>query len=159
MKVIIQNKEHYLSHAWDANTQRMNYDAQARHERYIRDRDAGKTGYQGIQGQSSLNSHDPTRQMYLNRYGSNRRNSVVARRSSDISRSTENTSRANKSISRYRQRSLNRNTTNQTSSLNSISAKQSRSVDSIRQQINLLKDKNSVDKKKSKEDIKSSCRT
>ena len=39
-----------LEHAWDAYQQRRAYDKQKRHERYIRDRDAGKTGYLGVYG-------------------------------------------------------------------------------------------------------------
>lgn len=154
MSVIVQNKGTYLVHAWDANTQRLNYDAQARHERYIRDRDAGKTGYQGIQGQSALNSHDPTRQSYLNRYGTNRKSGVIARRSSDLSRSSDNSARVNRSISKNRQRALNRNRISQESDLNLISSEQFKTISSIRQQINMLQNLSSADKKKNKEEIK-----
>ena len=41
-----------LAHAWDAATQRKNYNSGKRHDRYIRDRDAGKTGYKGIEAQT-----------------------------------------------------------------------------------------------------------
>lgn len=41
------NSPAYLQHAQSAYEQRKNYDAQKRHERYLRDRDAGKTGYIG----------------------------------------------------------------------------------------------------------------
>ena len=42
-------RDDVLKHAQDAATQRMNYDPQKRRERYLRDRDAGKTGYKGIE--------------------------------------------------------------------------------------------------------------
>lgn len=42
-----------ISHAQSAYTRRLNYDANKRRERYLRDRDAGKTGYKGIQARTS----------------------------------------------------------------------------------------------------------
>ena len=154
MRVIVQNDGYFLSHALTAEEQRLNYDSQARHERYLRDRDAGKTGYKGIQGQSSLNAHDPTRQMYLNRYETNRRGSVIARRNSSIDRSNNNSARVSRGLSKYRQRSLDRIAGNSTSNLNSIEDAKNRTIGSIRHQIDMLKNQNSSDKKKNKEDIK-----
>lgn len=42
-----------IYHAQDAATQRRNYDAQARRERYLRDKAAGKTGFKGVQARTS----------------------------------------------------------------------------------------------------------
>ena len=42
-----------ISHAQDAYTRRLKYDREKRHEKYLKDRDAGKTGYKGIQARTS----------------------------------------------------------------------------------------------------------
>ena len=52
-KFIYRVNSDSLSHAQDAATQRRNYDSQKRRERYLRDRAAGKTGYQGIEARTN----------------------------------------------------------------------------------------------------------
>lgn len=56
----------YLSHAWDKYEQEKNYDAQKRRERYLRDRDAGKTGYKGTQQLPTSNPYGNYSSVYYN---------------------------------------------------------------------------------------------
>ena len=47
IKFVYKKSSEDISHAWDAAEQRRRYDAVKRHERYERDKLAGKTGYKG----------------------------------------------------------------------------------------------------------------
>ena len=47
IKFVYKKSSEDISHAWDAAKQRQNYDSVKRHERYERDKLAGKTGYKG----------------------------------------------------------------------------------------------------------------
>lgn len=57
--------EEKLEHAQSAATRRMNYDANKRRERYLRDRDAGKTGYKGIRART-VNPYGNYASLYYN---------------------------------------------------------------------------------------------
>lgn len=52
---LIPDTSDNISHAQDAYTRRLNYDKQKRHERYLHDRDAGKTGFKGVRART----HNP----------------------------------------------------------------------------------------------------
>lgn len=63
--VHIDPPEEKLEHAQSAATRRMNYDANKRRERYLRDRDAGKTGYKGIRART-FNPYGNYASLYYN---------------------------------------------------------------------------------------------
>lgn len=51
--LISDDTSDFLKHAQDAYIRKLNYDKQKRHEKYIRDRDAGKTGFKGVRARTS----------------------------------------------------------------------------------------------------------
>lgn len=63
--VHIDPPEEKIEHAQSAATRRLNYDAAKRRERYLRDRDAGKTGYKGIQART-VNPYGNYASLYYN---------------------------------------------------------------------------------------------
>ncbi len=136
MKVVYTSKS-YLSHALTADQQRERYDSQARHERYIRDRDAGKTGYQGLQGRNNSSS-------YATKSNSQSSSRVIAQRTSP-SRPLYRSRRPVISRQNPRQRPMT-----QAEPMNP----QERTIYQIRQQINSLQNGNVLNVKQNKEAIK-----
>ena len=137
MRLVYIPKTH-LAHSLTAEQQRERYDSQARHERYIRDRDAGKTGYQGIQGRGGISKPSYSTQ-------TQQQNKVIAKRTI----STPSYSSGRRSISRYNrdQRAKHYNT-------QMASSPQERTIYQIRQQINNLRNSNLLGVEKNKQAIK-----
>lgn len=136
---IVYKPKNYLSHSLTAEQQRERYDSQARHERYIRDRDAGKTGYQGIQGKGTTAPSYSTQNQQESR--------VIAKRTNPTTAPSYASGRH--SISRYGQRKRPQAIQRQEPS-NPID----RTIYQIRQQIDSLRGSNLLDVSKNKEAIK-----
>jgi len=135
---IVYKPKNYLSHSLTAEQQRERYDSQARHERYIRDRDAGKTGYQGLQRKGTASPSYSTRSSQSSR--------VIARRTNPTT--APSYARGRPSISQYGQRRSPQAQRQEPS--NPID----RTIYQIRQQIDNLKGNNLLDVSKNKEAIK-----
>ena len=135
----VYRPKNYLSHSLTAEQQRERYDSQARHERYIRDRDAGKTGYQGIQGKGGTQPSGYSTQ--------NQQTSRVM--------ATRTTPRTTPSYAGSRPRISRNRTTQKPMGLQQQPTNPvDRTIYQIRQQINSLRNGNMVDVAKNKEAIK-----
>lgn len=141
MRIVYKTKD-YLAHALTAEQQRANYDSQARHERYIRDRDAGKTGYQGIQAKGPIAQ---------NGYSNGPR---MRQQSTSTGSSSTTSGSYSYSGRRSRYNSTKRNSSSIQRQPTSPQTTRDQVISGLHQQINNLNSMNPEDKQNAKEAIK-----